>query len=109
MLFVAVLQKLAPYVFATDHTNYARWLSFNHDLKTLPVTNPNLYKEFRAGKFAVQSTCTEFSKMAFDQALEQNNKTIKSTNANGYNDVVNQEIEKFLRMLEVCTPRIQEF
>ena len=70
VVFVAVLQKLAPYFFASDHTNYARWLSvFIHDLETLPVTNPSLYREFRAGKFAVQSTCTGFSKMAFDQAL----------------------------------------
>ena len=60
-----------------------------HDLETLPVTNPNLYRVFRAGKFAVQSTCTVFSKMAFDQALKQNNKTIKATN--GYTNVVNQE------------------
>ena len=61
VLFIAVLQKLDPYFFATDHTNYARWLSvFIHDLETLLVTNPNLYREFRAGKFAVQSTCTGF-------------------------------------------------
>ena len=69
MLFITVLQKLAPYFFATDHTSYARWLYvFLHDLETLPVTNPNLYRVCRAGKFAVQSTCTGFSKMAFDQA-----------------------------------------
>ena len=73
------------------------------------MTNPNLYSEFRAGKFAVQSTCTGVSKMSFDQALEQNNKTIKATNANGYINVVNQEKEKFLRMIEVCTPEIQEY
>ena len=70
VLFIAVLQKPAPYFFASDLTNYARWLSvFIHDLETLPVTNPNLYREFKAGKFAVQSTCSGFSKMAFDQAL----------------------------------------
>ena len=91
VLFVAVLQKLAPYFFATNNTNsYARWLSvFIHHLENLPVTNPNLYRKFRAGKFAVQSTCTGFSKIAFDQALEQNNKTIEATN--GYINVVNQE------------------
>ena len=48
VLFVTVLQKLALYFFATDHTNYARWLSvIIHDLET----NPNLYREFIAGKF----------------------------------------------------------
>ena len=93
MLFIAVLQKLAPYFFAIDHTSYARWLSVSiHDLETLPVTNPNLYREFRAGKFVVQSTCTGVSKMAFDQALKQNNKTIKATNGNI--NVVNQENKK---------------
>ena len=41
--------------------------------------------------------------MAFDQALKQNNKTIKATNS--YINVVNQENKKkFLRMLEVGTP-----
>lgn len=108
VLLVSVLQKLTPYFFATDHTNYARWLPvFIHDLETLPVTNPDLYSEFKAGKFAVQSTNTEFSKMAFDQSLEQNNKKIKATN--GYINVVNTKNEKFLRMLEVCTPEIQEY
>ena len=83
VLFIAVLQKLAPYFFAIDHTSYARWLSvFIHDLETLPVTNPNLYRVFRAGKFAVQSTCTGFSKMAFHQALKQKNKTIKAKQEN---------------------------
>ena len=93
MLFIAVLQKLAAYFFAIDHNSYARWLSvFIYDLDTLPVTNPNLYRVFRAGKFAVQSTCTGFSKIAFDQALKQNNKTIKATN--GYINVVDQENQK---------------
>ena len=93
VLFIAVLQKLAPYFFATDHTSYARWVSvFIHDLETLPVTNPNLYRVFRGGKFAVQSTCRGFSKMAFDQALKQNKKTIKANN--GYINVVNQENKK---------------
>ena len=45
--------------------------------------------------------------MAFDQALEQNNKTLKATN--GYINVVNKENEKFLRTLEVDTLDIQEY
>ena len=93
MLFIAGLQKIAPYFFATDHTSYARWLSvFIHDLETLLATNLNLYRVFRAAKFAVQSTCTGFSKIAFDQASKQNNRTIKATN--GYINVVNQENNK---------------
>ena len=89
--FVAVLQKLAPYFFASITPTTLVLSAFIHDLETLPVTNPNLYREFRAGKFAVQSTCTGFSKLAFAQTLEQNNKTIKAINANGYINVVNQE------------------
>ena len=66
VLFIAVLQKLAPYFSATDQTSYTRWLSvFIHELETLPVTNPNLYRVFRAGKFAVQSTCTDSQKWHF--------------------------------------------
>ena len=101
VLFIAVLQKLAPYFFATDHTSYARWLSvFIHDLETLPVTNPNLYRVFRAVQ---SSNCTGFSKMAIDQALKQNNKTIKATN--GDINAVNQENKtKFLRMIKDGKP-----
>ena len=42
--------------------------------------------------------------MAFDQALKQNNKTIKATN--GYINVVNQEnkTKKFLRMIKDGKP-----
>ena len=68
------------------------------------MTNPNLYRVFRAGKFAVQSTCTGFLKMACYQALKQNNKTIKATN--GYINVVNQKnkTKKFLKMIKVGKP-----
>lgn len=35
-LYVTVLEKLAPYFFILDHTNYARWLPVHiRDMKSL--------------------------------------------------------------------------
>lgn len=107
-MLIAVLKDLAPLFFALDHTNYDRWLSvFIQDLQILPESNPTLFKEFVDGKFAIQSTETKFSKMAFDQCHEQNNKKIKATS--GYINIVNQKNENFLRQLEISTPEIQEY
>ena len=95
-MLIAVLKELKPLFFALDHTHYARWLSvFIQDPQILPESNPTLFKEFVAGKFSIQSMETKFSKMAFDQCHEQNNKKIKATS--GYINIVNQKNENFLR------------
>ena len=79
LLIIATLKKEIPLFFALDHTNYSRWLPvFINDLDTLPDTNPEFYREFLGGKFAVPMTATIFSKMAYDHIHEQNNKVIKA-------------------------------
>ena len=63
--------------FIFDQYNY--WISVRlQDLLTLSVTCPKLYGEFVAGNFAAQITGRQFSRIHFNQAHEQNNKTIKS-------------------------------
>ena len=74
-LFLSSLESIVPWMFALDHTHYARWLSvFVEDLNHL---NPSLREAFMDGKFVVRKTDRQFSCMGVDQAHEQNNKLIK--------------------------------
>ena len=46
-MFIGCLEKIAPWMFAMDHTNHARWLPmFMHDLKWLQSNHPGVYQEF---------------------------------------------------------------
>ena len=77
-MFVQTLEEIVPWVFALDHTNYARWLPiFIQDLKMLSSRHPSIHKEFMEGNFTVRKTRKAFSTIAEDQAHEQNNKIIK--------------------------------
>ena len=77
-IFVQTLEEIVPWVFALDHTNYARWLPiFIQDLKMLSSRHPSIHKEFMEGNFTVRKTRKAFSTIAEDQAHEQNNKVIK--------------------------------
>ena len=81
MLFVNVLKPLVKCFsfFIFDQYNYSRWISVHlQDLLTLSVTCPKLYEEFVAGNFAAQITGRQSSRIHFDQAHKQSNKTIKS-------------------------------
>ena len=60
---------------------------FVNDLKVLKVSDPELHEEFAYGYFVASKSKVPFSKMAFDQALEQNNKIIKSRA--GLEDILN--------------------
>ena len=103
---IVALKSMMPLFFALDHTNYSRWASvFLEDLKLMPI--PSLFQEFKSGKFVVNVRGNEFSKIAMDQAQEQNNKKIKSTS--GYIDLVNKENDLFLKKLEVCWPEIYSY
>ena len=46
------------------------------DLLSLSITSPQLYQEFERGNFVVQVSGREFSRMHYDKAHEQSNKTI---------------------------------
>lgn len=77
-LYVQTMGQLAPWLFALDHTNYARWLPVHiRDMATLSDTHPDVYREFSAGHFVIKKTSRVFSCISIDQAHEQVNETIK--------------------------------
>ena len=56
-MFIGCLEKIAPWMFAMDHTNYARWLPiFIHDLKSLQSDHPGVYKEFCQEKVSISKS-----------------------------------------------------
>lgn len=77
-LYVQCLGQLVPWMFALDHTNYARWLPVHiKDMVQLKEKVPSVYEEFNNGNFVVQKSAHVFSTMAMDQAHEQMNDHIK--------------------------------
>ena len=77
-VYVDCLRQIAPWLFALDHINYARWLPVHiSDMINLSKTHPGIYTEFMKGNFAVQKTNKVFSAMAIDQSHEQMNKLLK--------------------------------
>ena len=88
-LFVKILISLVKWFFIFDHYNYARWLSVHiQDLMSLPITCPQLYQESERETFVVQISNREFSRIHYDQAHKQSNKTIKSNK--GPIDILNE-------------------
>ncbi|CAG9823856.1 unnamed protein product [Phaedon cochleariae] len=76
--FKRVLVDICPWMFALDHTNYARWLPvFVKTLQELEIYHPSINEEFMKGKFVSMKTNRSFSAIADDQLHEQNNKKIK--------------------------------
>ena len=77
-LYLQTLRELLPWMFAMDHTNYARWLSVHYrDMCVLQSTHPDVYKHFSEGCFTVHKTIRQFSDIALDQAHEQVNAEVK--------------------------------
>ena len=76
--YVDALERLIPWFFALNRTNYARWLSVHiKDMRELEFKHPQLAVDFTAGKFTFQKTKNPFSALPLDQAHEQNNETVK--------------------------------
>ena len=51
-LYIQVLQKIAPLMFALDHPNYARWLPMHIcDIMLLEGCHPDVAAEFKKGNF----------------------------------------------------------
>ena len=73
----------------------------------LPTTCPNLYNEFNKDKFSVQIGDSKFSKIHYDHAYEQSNKTVKSSN--GTIDLVNRVDEEVHRRWEIAGPEVSEY
>ena len=104
-LFISSLEELCPILFSLDHTH---WIPvFVNDLKILKVSDPELHEEFAKGNFVTSKSKVPFSKMGFDQVLEQNNKIIKSRA--GLEDLLNKSETSFLRRLENVMPEVQDF
>ena len=79
---------------------------FVQDLKVISVQNPVLFNQL-SQNISVASTNTLFSRMAYDQCHEQNNKEIKSSS--GYINLINNEDTDFLRKVEICSPEFDTF
>ena len=72
------LIKIAPWFFALDHHNYARWLPVHiRDMVALQNACPAVAHEFENGHFVVKKSVRAFSKIPLDHAHEQNNKSVK--------------------------------
>ena len=106
-LLLSSMKTDVPMCFALDHTHYARWLSvFIRDIELLYIEDKECFDEL--GKhLSVRSTDTEFSKVAYDQRHEQNNKVIKARY--GYINLTNKENKTFLRKLELCSSEVYQF
>src|SRR5260221_9119454 len=77
-LFKDSLRQMMPWFFAFNHVHYARWLAVHlKDLEELEEKAPAVHSEFISGNFVVSKTLRPFSKLAIDQAHEQNNATVK--------------------------------
>lgn len=77
-LYIQCLGQLVPWMFALDHTNYARWLPIHiKDMVQLKEKVPSVFEAFKNGNFVVQKSAHVFSTMALDQAHEQMNELIK--------------------------------
>ena len=77
-LYIHMLGKLVPWFFSMGHTHYARWVPVHiRDMLLLQERNADVHREFMNGKFVITKTQNLFSKMAIDQAHEQENEKVK--------------------------------
>ena len=75
-LYVEALRALAPWFFALDHTNYARWHPFHiRDMENLPEPIQEEFKKF----WVINKSSNKFSCIPVDQAHEQNNAILKGS------------------------------
>jgi len=79
-LYVDTLQAIAPWFFALDQVNYARWLPVHlRDMLSFQEQHPHIYEQFVCGKFTISKSGKKFSSISVDQAHEQLNALIKGT------------------------------
>ena len=106
ILLLSCLKEAVPLCFALDHIHYSRWLSvFIQDIEELSVENSSLF-ECLGKNLGVRTSNAEFSRIAYDQKHEMNNKAIKARN--GYINLVNAKDASFLRKLEVCSAEVHD-
>ena len=76
--YIQCLEHMMPWIFALDHTNYARNLPVHlRDLHNLQYSHPEIYHEFNHNeRFVSHLTTAPFSGLALDQTHEQLNAEI---------------------------------
>ena len=71
-LHMRCVREMIPWFFCYDHTNYSRYMSvYLCEMQCLPESHPAAFEQLVRGEFAVQQSCTSFSQVPVDQALEQ--------------------------------------
>ena len=71
-LFGFILHEIAAIFFATNHQNYARWMSlYSSQLCNLRTQRPEVFESMRNGAFSVNRTGNSFARVGTDMALEQ--------------------------------------
>ena len=74
-MYRSVLRKLVPWMFGTDHFNYARRISMHlQDLNDLEKTCPDVHRDFLNGHLFTQKSERRFSQLALYQIHEQLNR-----------------------------------
>jgi len=54
-MYLSCVEEVIRWTFAYDHHNYARYLvPFLNDMRSLPVTMPEVHSAFKDGQFSVQ-------------------------------------------------------
>ena len=98
-LHLQAVQALLPIFAAFDSTNYLRWCAlYLEDMHKLPVTAPNVYQAFTAGKFVVKRTYGKFNAVGADMALEQ---TINRSQKSASGIIGSTRKKKFVAMWEL--------
>ena len=69
-LYIQCLEKLLPYFFALDHTNYSRWIPVHaQDMKSLP----EIFSKKSMQHWTITKSNSIFSNTPISQAHKQNN------------------------------------
>lgn len=105
-LYVTSTTCLAPWFFALDHINYARWLSVHiRDMHNLKDKNPSVASEFAKGHFTAVKSQRNFSAIALDEAHEQENAVIKGSG--GIIGITSDQ--KSLQDWQLASPEISKY
>lgn len=77
-LHLELFAKMLPWFAVYDHYNYSRWGPvYLADMRALPITAPEVHREFVAGRFSIKRNKGMFNQVASDQALEHVNRIAK--------------------------------
>ena len=113
-LHIYSLTSVIGIFFATNHLNYARWLTkFQLDLMNLEDTHPGLRKILEEGAFTVRRTDHAFSRVPVDLTLEQTVNADAASRLTGLTAVTNSYSARLRWMITKSTrssfmSRVQE-